>query len=112
MIRNILMLFVMTFSGTLGALFFKRASASLDPHRPYKVLLNVSLYLGGCFYLLGAALNIVLLGWFDYSVLYPMTSLTYIWTAIVSYFVYKEKITKYKIIALILIAAGIILISA
>jgi drug/metabolite transporter (DMT)-like permease len=62
-------------------------------------------------YLLGALLNIVLLRHLPYSIVYPMTSLTYIWTMVVSYFLLKEKINRNKIIAVALIVTGVIVLN-
>lgn len=112
MVQDALLIFAMTFAGTLGALFFKRASATIEPQHIFSVLWNIPLYVGGCFYLLGAVLNIILLRRFDYSVLYPLTSLTYIWTACVSHFVFGERITKNKALALALIVVGAVLINS
>lgn len=106
-----LMIFVMTFSGTLGAVFFKRASSAMQISKPWLMLLNWSLYAGGMFYLLGAVMNILLLRQMEYSILYPMTSLTYIWTMFVSALVFHEKITKQKVIALCCIIAGIVILN-
>ena len=104
-------LFVMTLSGTFGALFFKRASTSLENKSLFAMLGNANLYIGGCFYLLGAALNVLLLRRLDYSLVYPMTSLTYIWTMLVSRLLFGEKITLGKVAALTLILAGIVTIN-
>jgi len=40
----------------------------------------------------------------------PLTSITYIWTMLVSYLALKEKITKNKIIGVILICVGAVLL--
>ena len=104
----VLLIMVMTLSGTFGAIFFKKASAAIDREHIFRMLVNPNLYLGGFFYVLGAVLNILLLRYMDYSVLYPMTSLTYIWTMIVSYLIFKEKINPYKIGALCCIVLGIV----
>ena len=55
---------------------------------------NVNLYIGGFLYLASAILNIWLLRYLEYSVVLPLTSLTYIWTMVFSYMILKEKITK------------------
>ena len=112
---NILILailtFFMTILGTFGALFFKKATAQLSGKSLLSLLSCIWLYLGGGCYLLGAILNIVLLKYIAYSVLYPMTCLTYVWTMIVSYLVFGEKITTYKITALLCIVTGVILVA-
>ena len=108
---SIIGLLIMTLAGTFGALFFKRAAAAMDMKAPLVTLKNPNLYIGAGFYLLGAILNILLLRVLDYSIVYPMTSLTYVWTMIVSYFVLKEKINRNKVIALIMIVAGAVIIN-
>ncbi|MFR2167688.1 MAG: hypothetical protein ACLS5W_07540 [Coprococcus sp.] len=45
-------------------------------------------------YLVSALLNIYVLRYLDYSVVLPLTSVTYIWTMVISYFILKEKISK------------------
>lgn len=105
-----ILVFFMTISGTFGALFFKKTTAQLSGKSFLSLLGCIWLYLGGGCYLLGAVLNIVLLRYMPYSVLYPMTCLTYIWTMIVSYFAVGEKITRYKVIAIICIVTGVILV--
>ncbi|BCJ93389.1 permease [Anaerocolumna cellulosilytica] len=107
-----ILIFIMTVSGTFGALFFKRAINGNDEKiQLIKLILSPYLYIGGASYLLGAFLNIYLLRFMDYSILYPMTSLTYIWTMIVSYKVLGEKMNKYKILAVFFIIAGIIILN-
>lgn len=110
MILTVVLVFIMTLSGTFGALFFKKATAKLATGNIFSLLSSVWLYWGGGCYLLGAALNILLLRYVDYSVLYPMTCLTYIWTMIVSRLAFGEKITKYKVLALVCIVTGVILV--
>lgn len=104
------MVFIMTISGTFGAMFFKKATAKLAGGTIFSLLSSGWLYLGGLCYGLGAVMNIVLLRYMDYSVLYPMTCLTYVWTMVVSYLLFREKITKNKVIALICIVAGVVLV--
>ena len=110
-VLSIFGLLIMTLAGTFGAIFFKRASTSIENGSPFILLKNKNLYIGGGFYLIGAILNILLLRKIDYTIVYPMTSLTYVWTMFVSYFFFKEKINKYKIMAMILIVSGAIIIN-
>ncbi len=107
----VLGLLIMTIAGTFGAMFFKRASASLAAGSLLSLIKNYNLYIGGAFYLLGAVLNILLLRKLDYSIVYPMTSLTYVWTLLVSFFFFHEKINKQKVLAIILIVAGAVIIN-
>lgn len=106
----LILVFCMTISGTFGAMFFKKATANLAGRSIFFLLISKWFYLGGICYILGAVLNILLLKYMDYSVLYPITCLTYIWTMIISYFVFGEKITKDKIMALLCIVTGVVLV--
>lgn len=108
---KILMIGIMTISGTFGALYFKKAITKLEGTNIYMLICAPELYVGVCFYLLGALLNIILLRYIDYTILYPMTSLTYIWTMVVSYIVLKEKINREKLLAVLFIVLGIIVLS-
>ena len=105
-----LMIGVMTVSGTFGALFFKRGVAKTKGINISYLIVIPEIYIGGVFYLLGALLNIILLKYVQYTILYPMTSLTYIWTMIVSYVVLKERINKEKVLAVVFIILGIIIL--
>jgi len=108
MILYYIILVIMTMIGAVASLFLKKASGSKD----FKDLLkDINLYIGGCLYVTGALLNIWLLKILDYSVTLPMTSLTYIWTMIISYIILKEKISTKKIIGVCLILIGAIIIS-
>jgi drug/metabolite transporter (DMT)-like permease len=104
------LLFIMTFSGTLGALFFKKAMGQLDGFNVIRIVMNRSLYIGGFFYMLGAAVNIFILRYGDYTTVYPLTSFTYVWSMLIALFVLKERIDYNKIIALICIITGAFLI--
>lgn len=104
MFKLVLMVFIMTLSGSLGAYFFKKASSTADKLK--NVIFEPSLYAGGAFYVFGAIVNIVILKYLPYTVVLPLSSVTYIWTLIISYLVLKEKITGRKITGVILILAG------
>lgn len=108
---KLLLIFIMTFSGTLGAYFFKKTLAKIEKISIIALLKSSSLYIGGLCYVLGAVINIFLLGIMDYTIIYPMTSLTYVWTLFFSYFVLKEKITPYKITAIAFVVAGVIIVA-
>lgn len=99
---------IFTLFGAFGALFFKKASTTNKGITD--MIFNVNLYIGGVFYLIGAILNIVVLKYLKYTVVLPITSITYIWTMLISYFIIKEKITMKKIagITCIILGAGLI----
>ena len=98
----------MTLLGSVASLFLKKASGT---DSLFDLIKNPYLYIGGTLYLTSAILNIWILRVLDYSVVLPLTSLTYIWTMVLSYLILKEKITKKKIIGVILILLGAICVS-
>ena len=89
--------------GSLGPIFFKKASALLFRHF-YK---NVDLIFGFFMYGLSTVLFIPALKGGDLSVLYPIVSLVYIWIAFLSVRFLKEKMNVYKWFGIILIVLGI-----
>ncbi|MHC1720688.1 MAG: EamA family transporter [Clostridiaceae bacterium] len=110
MLKIAFLVVTMTLSGALGAYFFKKASSSAD--KLFNVIFKPALYAGGSFYVMGALLNILVLKELPYTVVLPLTSITYIWTLIISYMILDEKITRRKIIGVILILVGSFLLCA
>lgn len=104
----LVLVLLMTLMGAIASLFLKRASGS---DNFVKMLTNVNLYIGGFIYVVAAFINIFVLKFLDYAVVLPLTSITYIWTMILSYLILKEKITKKKIIGVILILLGAICVA-
>lgn len=102
------LLLIMTLLGSVASLFLKRASSS---NGVMGMLTNSNLYIGGFLYLASAVLNIIVLRHLDYSIVLPLTSITYIWTMLLSYWILKERITKKKIGGVLLIIIGAICVS-
>lgn len=103
---NILLLIGTTLSGSLGALALKAAMNKMKKLSFMNIIKSVWVYVGFACYGLSLVLNIFLLENLEYSVAFPMTAATYVWTVFVSYLVFKEKITLKKIAAITLIIAG------
>jgi len=93
----------MTMLGSVAALFLKRASGF---KRIRDLALSVNFYMGGFLYLAAALINIYVLRLLDYSVVLPLTSLTYLWTMLLSHRVLRERLTPGKIAGAALIVAG------
>ncbi|MBR1374711.1 MAG: EamA family transporter [Cardiobacteriaceae bacterium] len=109
MFLYLLLVLLMTFLGSLASLFLKRAASA----KGVKAMLgNLNFYAGGFLYFVSALLNIWLLRLLNYSVVLPLTSLTYIWTMFLSYLILKETITRKKIIGVSLILLGAVMVSA
>ena len=99
----------MTLLGALGGYFFKKGAENLNGI--VSLILNWRDYIGGIFYVSAAILNIVVLKFLSYSIVLPLTAMTYIWTMIISKIALGEKITKNKIIGTILIILGSVFIA-
>jgi len=97
------LLISMTLFGALGGYFFKKASSANGR-------LLQSLVIGGLFYVCGALLNVLLLRELPYSIVFPLTSVTYLWTLLISYFLLNEKLTIRKVTGVLFILAGAILL--
>ena len=109
MILYYVLLIIMTMLGAVASLFLKRASSFQNLMSLVK---NTNLYLGAFLYIASAVLNIYVLRYLDYSVVLPLTSLTYVWTMFISYIFLKEKIGVKKCVGVSLIFVGAIIVSA
>lgn len=108
MMFYICILVLMTLLGAIASLYLKKASGSSGI---LSLLKNINLYIGGILYFASAVINIIILRKLEYSVVLPLTSLTYIWTLILSYSILKEKITRKKLTGVILILIGAVLVA-
>ena len=108
MIVYYLIIVLLTFLGALASVFLKRATES---NGILKMIFNVNLYIGGVLYVLSALMDIFVLKYLDYSVVLPMTSITYIWTMVLAKLLLKEKITTKKIFGVCLIVVGAVLVT-
>lgn len=97
---------VMTLGGAIGAFFFKQGSQKLTS--PAGIFLQPQIYIGGAFYVLSALLNVYLLQFLDYSVLYPMTAMTYVWSTIIAKYFLGEQITYSRLLGITAICIGVI----
>lgn len=107
-IQYIVLIVAMTFTGAFASLLFKKASQSIGLKA---LILNYNLYVGGGLYFAASLINIYVLKFVDYSVVLPLTSITYIWTMILSYFFLHEKIGGKKIVGVVLILIGAYLVA-
>lgn len=99
----------MTLAGALGAFFFKK---STDKMKGVFSLLHIpSFYLGGGLYALGALINIILLRFMEYTLLYPMSSIAYVWSLFLANRFMGEKITQKKIIGVTMICIGVLFLT-
>lgn len=97
---------VATLLGAFGSLYLKMGSKHLE--RGIKNLIfNKTLIIGIALFTASALLVIIALKFGDLSKVFPMTALTYVWVAILSWRFLKEKMTREKLAAFALIVLGI-----
>ena len=97
--------------GAIGAYYFKRASETISLH-PIKLLKNWRFILAAVLYVTSAAGYLTLLKRYPLSIIYPLVSITYIWVAILSVWLLKERMNRLRIIGIILIIVGVILLTS
>ena len=108
--NNIYLVFpIMTLLGALGGFFFKKGAENVENF--LSLILNWKICIGGIFYVTAALLNIGVLKYLPYSIVLPLTAMTYIWTMILAKIALGEKITCNKITGTILIIIGSVLIA-
>lgn len=91
-----------------GPLLFKKASLDFS----LRTFFRPVFFMGGAFYALSALIAAYALKQGELSLIGPFLSLVYVWVAILSRKVYKEKITAGKLAGICLILLGSILIGA
>lgn len=107
----VILLFLTTFVGSLGAIYLKAGTERIPSMTIPNIVKNWRIWVGIILYIISCIANIALFKFLPYIVAFPMTSLTYVWTVILSYFIFKEKITWGKIFSIGLIIIGVIIIS-
>ncbi len=99
-----------TLIGAFGSFFLKLGSSNLK-NTVVSFILNRNLIIGIGLYTISTGLYIVLLKKADLSLLYPLTSLSYVWVIILSKILLKEHIGKNKIAGTTLIICGILILA-
>ena len=113
-VLTIVLMLIATFIGAIGSLFLKLGSSTVKVRFTKEGIMNIvknwRLILGFAIYGFSTVLFIMVLRITDLSIAYPMTSLTYVFITILSAFILKEHITKYKIVGIGFIILGVVLI--
>jgi len=98
-----------TVIGAFGPILLKKGSAKFNLH-PIKQLKNYSMIGGILLYALSTILFVPALKGGELSVLYPIVSLGYIWTALLAIKVLGEKMNLYKWLGIAVIILGVSLV--
>jgi uncharacterized membrane protein len=96
--------------GAFGQVFFKLASGNFALSVE-GVLKNWKFLVGTFLYASSALLFVYSLKYGNLSLLYPLIATSYIWVALLSFFILKEPISLLNISGVLLIISGIALIS-
>jgi len=99
-----------TITGAIGSLYLKKGAEDFNLNILEQIR-NKPLLIGCLLFVFGLLFYIYALSLERLSVLYPLTSLTYIWVALVSVKFLGERMNKYKWIGIVLIILGISLIT-
>ena len=97
--------------GAFASYCFKNATTKLEGPNIFALAREKFLWLGGLLYIIAAINNIFLLGYLDYSILLPMSSITYIWTMVFAKRLLGERITARKIAGVAAIVCGAVLLA-
>ena len=109
MILNVIVLLSMGLLASSGSFLLKKAVT--NGISIWKLLTNAFFWGGGVLYIISALLNLYLLRILPYSIVVPLGALTYIWTMLISHKFLGERITRQKVIGVLLILIGVALIS-
>jgi len=108
-VRSIALVMLASFVGSFGALFLKSGAARLR-FNVKDLALNWRLILGVTLFVTSSVAYVVGVRKGELSILYPMVSLSYIWTLLWSVLFLDERITRNKFFGLALIVLGIVFI--
>jgi len=108
-IISIIMVIFCSIVGATGSFFFKQASEKLS-FKFISLITNFKLFLGFFFFGISALVYLIALRNGDLTVLYPISSLSYVWTLFIGKKLLNEKINFYKQAGIVLILAGVIII--
>jgi uncharacterized membrane protein len=107
---TIVLILIATIGGAFGSFFFKKASSRFNLNILAQ-LRNTELLLGMLIFTISTLSYLFALRTGGLSIIYSLTSLTYIWISIISVKFLKEKMNKHKLLGISLIVIGIFLIS-
>jgi len=100
---------ISTVLGAFGSLFLKKGSKKFNLNI-FEQIKNTHLILGIILFFFSILFYVFALRAERLSLIYPLTSFTYIWVALISIKFLGEKMNKYKWIGIVLIMLGIFLV--
>lgn len=104
--KSIILIIICTVLTLLAQILFKFGSTTFS-FNPILLIQNYFVVFGFLCYALGALLFILALKKGDLSTLYPFFATSYIWVMILSFFIFGEIITTFKIFGILFIIFGV-----
>ena len=111
LLAPILVVIFATFIGAFGSLYLKKGAKQLHRHNLLLQFFNRNLMLGVFLFVLSSVFYIGAMKYGDLSVLYPVTSLSYVWISLLSIRFLGEEMNRYKWIGIAMIILGVFLIT-
>ncbi len=109
--RAVLMVSCATFLGAAAQILMKMGANHAVAHPGLAgILTNIPLIAGYALYGIMTVMIVVAYKDGELSVLYPIISLSYVWVTALSYFVFHDNVTAFKITGLALIIGGVAVI--
>ncbi len=105
----IILVLIGSFIGAIAGLKLKQGANNLK-FNFWALLKNKNIFYGLTLYVASSILLIIALKFGELSVIFPITSTTYIWVAILSTKYLNEEMTKQKWLGIIAITIGVIFI--
>jgi len=106
----ILLTLFATFIGAFGSLYLKKGSADLHKNI-FKQIKNYKLLFGIFLFLISSVFYVWALKFAELSLVYPITSFSYVWISLLSIKFLNEKMNNYKWLGIIFIIVGVFLIT-
>lgn len=106
---SVILALISTIFGALGGFIFTKASKNVNSLKT--LILNKNVYLGFFMFFLSVSFYIAGLHRGELSVLYPITSFTFIWSTFLGRSFLGEKVTIKKWLGVLLIVLGSILVT-
>lgn len=106
---SILLVLLASIIGAFGAIFLKKGSKGFSLNI-IDLIKNRSIVTGIILYGLSAIMFVSALRYGELSILYPLVSTTYVWVALFSVRILKERMNQYKWLGIVLIVIGVLTI--
>jgi multidrug transporter EmrE-like cation transporter len=105
--RSVLLVFGCTILGAAAQILMKFGANTLTSPGLIGMATNIPLMTGYALYGMSAVLLVLALKDGELSLLYPVIAMTYVWVTALSFVIFHERVTPYKLIGIAIIVAGV-----